>query len=256
MQETTAGFITPATFPGDGAILALQSTRRGGRSPEPWRSLNLGNNTGDDPSRVRENWLRLGASAGFDALRTVSSVQVHGTEVLHAREPGRHEGYDAFITDTPDLWLAILTADCLPILIYDPLHAAVGAAHAGWQGTAGGIGPKTLLAMEEAFGTRPEACLAWIGTGISGEEYEVGEDVAGRFPERCSRPGKEGKRMLDLRLANRLQLASAGIPEGHIESSPYCSSRDETLFYSYRRDNGRTGRMAAVIGIRPGSRRP
>ncbi|TCD48170.1 peptidoglycan editing factor PgeF [Chlorobium sp. N1] len=251
MQEEKAGFITPRTFPEDGQVLALQSTRRGGVSPEPWRSLNLGNNTGDEPERVRRNMRLLSAAAGFDPLRTVGSVQVHGTEVLHARQPGRHEGYDAFITDTPDLWLCIFTADCLPVLFYDPEHRAVGAAHAGWQGTAGEIAAKTLDAMRRAFGTRPGACRAWIGTGISGGEYEVGEEVAGRFPERCSAPASGGKRLLDLAAANHLQLVRIGVCEEHIERSPYCSKRDDRLFYSYRRDNGQTGRMASVIGIRP-----
>ncbi|ABB24943.1 peptidoglycan editing factor PgeF [Pelodictyon luteolum] len=255
-HEGNAAFITPETFGSSGGILALQSTRRGGLSPDPWRSLNLGENTRDDPQRVQNNMQVLASAAGFDASRTVGSLQVHGTEVLHARQPGRHSGYDAFITDTQDLWLCIFTADCLPVFLYDPEHRAVGAAHAGWQGTAAGIAVKTLHAMGEAFGSRPESCEAWIGTGISGKEYEVGAEVAAAFPEECSIPGDEGKRFLDLAAANRMQLLQAGVAGGQVEHAPYCSFRDEGMFFSYRRDNGRTGRMAAVIGIRPGSPHP
>jgi YfiH family protein len=255
-HDGNAPFITPGTFGRSGDILALQSTRHGGLSPDPWNSLNLGENTLDDPRRVRENMLILAKAAGFDASRTVGSLQVHGTEVLHAREPGHHSGYDAFITNTENLWLCIFTADCLPVLIYDPEQRAIGAAHAGWQGTAAGIVGKTLHAMGEAFGSRPESCEAWIGTGISGDDYEVGTEVAAAFPEKCSMPGAEGKRLLDLGAANRMQLLQAGVGGERIERAPYCSFRDEGMFFSYRRDNGRTGRMAAVIGIRPVSRRP
>ncbi len=254
--EVPPEYLSPSCFGTFPELVALQSTRMGGVSNGPFRSLNLGITTTDDAENVRENTSILSSAAGFDPAGLVSSDQVHGTSILIAEKPGRYPGYDAFITRTANLFLCIYTADCYPVLIYDPVNRAAGAAHAGWKGTAGRIVVKTLEAMHESFGTKPSECTVWIGSGISAGAYEVGGEVAEAFPSECCLPAtseEDGeKKQLDLSLANYLQLVRSGIPETNIGRSPFCTFRDSDLFYSYRRDNGITGRMASIIGMKPG----
>jgi hypothetical protein len=245
--------IEPEIFRSLPGLVALQTTRIGGVSGAPFDSLNLGRNTDDDPARVRTNHSRLCRHLGIPDDSLVLTVQVHGTEICRVERPGNISGFDALITDTPGIYLAIGTADCYPVLIHDPEHRASGVVHAGWQGTVGGIVRKTLAAMAETFGTRPEACLAWVGTGIAAENYEVGGEVAAKFDTKylAPSPGGDGKYLLDLSAANFDQLLDAGIPADQVECSPLCSSRDRELFFSYRRDQGKTGRMLSIIGVRP-----
>ncbi|UWX57661.1 peptidoglycan editing factor PgeF [Chlorobaculum sp. MV4-Y] len=233
-------------------LVALQTTRTGGVSAAPLNSLNLGSHVGDDLAFVRENYRRLGAFLGIDAESIVTTGQVHGTEIAVVTEPGKLNGYDALITNVRGLFVGILTADCYPVLIYDRRTGASGAAHAGWQGTAGRIAEKTINAMRDEFGSRPEDCLAWVGTGISGECYEIGGEVAARFSSRYLKPSPsgEGRQRLDLSAANRDQLVEAGISPPQVQCSEFCSFRDADRFYSYRRDNGKTGRMLTLIGLR------
>jgi polyphenol oxidase len=244
--------IRPAIFGDIPEVVALQSTRQGGFSNPPYDSLNLGRNTADDAGQVARNLELLGAALGMPPAHIIFTEQVHGTRVVRVDGPGNVSNCDALITDTAGIFPAILTADCYPVLIHDPEHRASGAAHAGWQGTAGRIVQVMLKAMTEAFGTRPEACLAWVGTGISGDRYEVGGEVAAKFDTSylLPSPGGDGRYLLDLSAANRDQLLDAGIPANHVACSSWCSSRDRELFFSYRRDNGQTGRMASLIGVR------
>ncbi|NTU58628.1 MAG: peptidoglycan editing factor PgeF [Chlorobiaceae bacterium] len=243
----------PSVFRDVPELVGLQTTRTGGTSDLPWDSLNLGPHTKDLSEHIRENFRRLSAHLDISPDAIILSEQVHGTLVHQATCPGNVSGYDALITDREGIYLGILTADCYPVLMYDRRLRTCGAAHAGWQGTAGRISEITLRAMARAFGTRPEDCLAWIGTGISQEHYEIGDDVARQFDERYLRqsPSGPGKHLLDLSSANREQLLETGIPESQVECSPFCSWRDREQFFSYRRDNGSTGRMLSLIGLRP-----
>jgi len=247
----TPGYITPMIAAKHPNIITFQSKRTGGVSCSPYNSLNLGNNTGDSAENVQENLIRLCRIVNIDYNQLVSSEQVHGTNILVAETPGRYHGYDAFITNKKNIFLCIFTADCYPILIYDPHHQAVGAVHAGWKGTAGNIVMKTVKAMQQQFHSHPEECFAYIGTGISGEAYEVDLAVAEKFPSNCRYPsacaGSNEKYLLDLGLINNQQLCASGIPQSHIEQSPYCTYRDSTMFFSYRRDNGITGRMVSLL---------
>ena len=142
------------------------STRIGGVSPAPWDSLNLGVGRGDDMDRVRENYRRFCAALGVDEHRAVLSKQIHEDNVRHvtADDCGKglfrdrdYTSVDAMVTDTPGIPLVVFSADCGIILLHDPVHGAVGAAHAGWRGCAAGIVEKTVQAMEEAYGSRPAA---------------------------------------------------------------------------------------------------
>ncbi|NMW20470.1 MAG: peptidoglycan editing factor PgeF [Chlorobiaceae bacterium] len=247
-------FIVPESFRKFKELLALQSTRTGGVSEEPYSSLNLGINTEDSFDCVHENTCLLCRSAHITPESLVSSVQVHGTEILFADKPGKYHGYDAFITDRNNLFLCILTADCYPVLLYDPQHQAAGAVHAGWKGSAGKIVMKTIAAMQTTFKSVPEECFAFIGTGISANAYEVSLEVAREFPlDSCRRSPfsrEEEKYLLDLSLVNYQQLLASGIPASNIERSHFCSYADSSMFFSYRRDQGKTGRMVSLIGLR------
>lgn len=245
-------FIQPGIFSTHRNICALQTTRHGGVSPKPFATLNLGHSTPDEPANVLRNRQILCNHLGIDPSSLVTADQVHGTTVCEALEGGhRREGYDAFITDREKVFLCILTADCYPILLYDHEHKAVGAVHAGWKGTAAKAVRKTIEAMTERYGTSPSSCLAYIGTGISGNAYEVGREVADRFSGKHLDVSPEGRLRLDLASANFEQLVEAGIPENRIEVSPFCTVRNNRKFFSYRKEQGQTGRMIALIGIMP-----
>jgi hypothetical protein len=243
--------IRPSIFSGIPGLTGLQTTRAGGVSCPPFDSLNLGAHTADDDLLVQENLKRLSRHLHITPGNIVFTEQVHGTRVCRVTRTGNVSGYDALITDTPGIHLGIVTADCYPVLIHDRRNRASAAIHAGWQGTAGHIADKTMEAMSMAFGTRPEECVAWVGTGISARHYETSSDVAGHFDDRHLTPSpvQKGKFLLDLSRANHDQLLAAGIPSSQVECSAYCSWRDQKLFFSYRRDQGVTGRMLSLIGF-------
>jgi YfiH family protein len=247
-------YIVPDSLSQCHDLIALQSTRNGGISDGVYSSLNLGRNTDDHAASIQENFLRLCAAASIDPKRMVSSTQVHGTAILIAEKPGQHYGYDAFITNKKNLFLCIFTADCYPVLLFDPRHKASGAVHAGWKGSAGEIVMKTINAMRTHFNSSPEECIAYIGTGISPTFYEVSREIAQAFPSDCYKPSplcpEEDKYLLDLGLVNYRQLLASGILPSNIELSPFCSFRDSKLFFSHRRDQGKTGRMISLIGVK------
>lgn len=243
-------FVRPDIFKTFPRVVAAQSTRHGGVSDAPFSSLNLSYSTGDAPESVRENRKRFFSGLGVAEEAVVSSVQVHGDQILHAAKGGHYDGYDAFITDQKGLFLSVSVADCVPILIYDPEQGAVAAVHAGWRGTVAQIVQKTLFAMQEKFGTSPEECMAYVGTAIASEDYQVGEEVACHFdPAHTRKENSPGKFLLDLKAANRDQLRAAGLTDKQIEVSPFSTYQHHQDFFSYRQSGGKTGRMMAVIGI-------
>lgn len=252
MPATTqpSPFRRPAIFCSFPGLIAAESTRHGGVSPPPYASLNLGLNTDDCLENVTENRRRFLAALDLPPGRLATSHQVHGNEVLLARQPGHYEGYDAIITDQKGIFAAVGTADCTPILIYDPARQAVAAIHAGWKGTAQQVARAALLAMQKEFGTKPEGCHAYIGTCIDQDNYEVDENVACHFEAAHKwEDGKRGKWLVDLKGANKSQLLGLGIPEGQIEVSAYSTHAHNEDYFSHRKENGATGRMLAVIGL-------
>jgi hypothetical protein len=236
-----------APFP---QVAAAQSTRHGGVSPAPFASLNLGKSTADDPANVAENRRRFCGALGFQPDQMAWSRQVHGIEVRRADAPGGAEGFDALVTDVPGILLAVSVADCVPILVLDPVRRAVAAVHAGWRGTAAGIVANTLIFMEKAYGTRGADCCAYIGACIDECSFEVGDEVAAAFAEGFKRfDAARGKFFVDLKKANAAQLRAAGIPEGQIEISPWSTVLHNADFFSHRKENGVTGRGMAAIGL-------
>lgn len=243
-------FRIPAIFAHVPNLIAAESTRYGGVSPAPYQSLNLGKNTGDAPEHTAENRRRFCEALGFSPKQLAWSKQVHGAAVLLAAAPGGAMGYDALVTQIPGVVLAVSVADCTPVLVYDPVHRAVAAVHAGWRGAAAGIVGKALCVLAERFGTRGTDCLAYIGTCIDECSFEVGPEVAAAFPPDLKRFDPEhDKYFVDLKKACAAQLRAFGVPDQQIDISPYSTVVHNSDYFSHRKEGGVTGRMMAVIGM-------
>lgn len=243
------------------------STRKGGVSAMPYATLNLGLHVGDDPEAVIENRRRFADALGADLHRWVVADQVHDKQVALVTEQEMGRGArdintslpatDGLITATPGVFLTAYFADCVPVFLVDTEQQAIGLAHAGWKGTVEQTAAETLRKMQQAFSTKPSQTLAVIGPSIGSCCYEVDDRVyihiktkLGCFLPEILIPQGGGKWKLNLWQANRLSLLAAGIPPENITVSGLCTSCDTDRFYSHRAEGGRTGRMAAVIGIR------
>jgi YfiH family protein len=228
-------------------VIAAFSTRQGGVSP-PLLDLNLSYRVGDLPENVTRNRARFFGSLGIFPERIVTMRQVHGADVVAVTEPGEIDAADGLVTDRPQLFLCVTVADCAPVLLYDPAHHAVGAVHAGWRGTDQHAVEKAVEVMKSVYATRTSDLLAHIGPVAAECCYEVGEEVARRFPaEYVIR--RVDRLFLNLRGLNRKQLENSGISPANIQTSLFCTISDSTLFHSHRRDGARSGRMMAVIGL-------
>jgi YfiH family protein len=245
------------------------TTRFGGVSGGIFSSLNLGQNLGDDPACVRRNYELLGSALGFDPTGFVFTRQVHGAAIRHVSKsdmlpvfaPVPYEA-DGLITAEKDIPLVIFTADCVPILLYDPAAGpdggAIGAVHAGWRGTVRDIAGKAVRHMARRFGSRPSDIRAAIGPCISACCYETGEDVkaavfnalggeASRFIIQQVTVPNGGKYMADLKGINSLLLTRAGVRLENIEVSPECTSCASEKYWSHRVTGGRRGSQASII---------
>lgn len=235
-------------WPAPGNVRAYQTTRSGGVSKPPFDSLNLGRATGDDARSVATNRNRLVTALGLPEMPRWLA-QVHGTRVLDANEVGDRPVADASTARLRKQVCAVLTADCVPVLVCDTAGRQVAAAHAGWRGLAKGI----LEATIATFDAPPSRLMAWLGPGIGPAAFEVGPEVRDAF---CARdPGARagfhpsaGDRLLaDLYLLAARRLTQAGVRR--IYGAGYCTYRDATRFYSHRRDGAKSGRMATLIWI-------
>ncbi len=244
-------FRRPSIFSKFEKIVAAESTRHGGVSSAPYHSLNLGGSTQDNPEHVLENNHRFFAALGIPFSHVAKSHQVHEAEILHVTKPGRFEGYDALITDQPNIQLAVTIADCTPILLLDPITNAVAAIHAGWRGTVQQIVTKTVLKMQDTFGTLPNHIVAYVGTCIDECSFEVNADVADHFGTKHKRwDAEKHKFFINLKKANQDQLLALGIPVEQIQISSYSTVLNNDDYFSYRQEKGLTGRMLATIGIK------
>ncbi len=263
------------------------STRQGGGSNIYGKgSLNLGFTAQDKKETVLQNrriFLEsLGAQKNKKLFPFVTLRQIHSSYIYRVdRAFSEPPAGDGMVTNKPGLVLGIQTADCLPILIADPVNKAVGAFHAGWRGTLAGIVEKGVGAMRMHYGSDPARLLAAIGPGIGGCCYNVGDEVQAEFESQFdyaeelfhtvfeSDPVREkypllfmtarapghsdlGPQLhLDLVKANRMQLLRSGLQEENISDSALCTACNVKLLFSYRAEQGKTGRMMAAIGIRP-----
>lgn len=253
-------------FPRDLFIHGI-STRYGGVSRGFYDSLNLGLHVGDEAEGVRENRRRFCRVLGVNAQDAVTCRQVHGDKVTRVSAADKGAGStryedaiadtDALITNEAGLPLLLFFADCTPILLADPVKRAVGIAHGGWKGTVKSIAAKTVAAMAREFGSRPADMLAAIGPSVGSCCYRVGSEVADRFREafpsfaaEILRKGVPDGIYLDLQLCSIRQLETAGLKADNIAAAHVCTACNSRQFFSYRADNGKTGRIAALIGVK------
>ncbi len=232
------------------------TTRHGGVSDAPFRSLNLGLSSGDERERVEANRDLLLNELGFDRSQVCAFDQVHGNRVLHGAPSWFTEEADAAVTDDPSTLLVVSVADCLPVLFFDPATGAVGAAHCGWRGTVAGLAARVVQEMKERYGSRPDQLTVAFGPGVAGACYQVGAEVVERFadagfPQDVAWPDAEpGRFRLDIAAANRWLLEREGVRPASIHDLERCTHCEPETFYSYRRDAGRTGRHWAFISPR------
>ena len=244
-------------------LFHFSTTRVGGCSTNNYSSLNLGFNSGDIRENVIGNRIRLCGALEINPDRLIFPKQTHTATVktitngffdsiMEAQKHFLNET-DAVITNLQGVCIAVKTADCVPVLLFDSKRKVVAAIHAGWRGTVQNIVFVTIQKMIKEFGTDPSDLIAGIGPSISPEVYEVGKEVWKQFdPEfyLASNPGKADKKLLDLWNANYQQLIKAGVPEEQIEVARTCTFSDPDRFFSARRDGIKTGRMATGIMLR------
>lgn len=237
-------FIVP-DWPAPANVRAVQTTRSGGVSGGPYASLNLGDHVGDEAAAVAANRARLGEILPAGPLWL---KQVHGIVVTDADTAASGRAADAAVARRPGRVCAVMTADCLPVLLCDRGGSVVAAAHAGWRGLCAGVIEATLAAMRV-----PAAeVVAWLGPAIGPQAFEVGDEVRAAFMARdpsaaaAFAPHGPGKWLADIWLLARQRLAAAGV--GSVWGGGQCTVADRERFFSYRRD-GVTGRMAACIWL-------
>ena len=257
-------YLTADGFEAAGGVAHGFSTRLGGVSEGIYATLNLGMNRGDAPDRVRENYRRFCAAIGADMGNIVCASQVHGDTVrtvtaadlgigLDEPEPWQADG---LVTDIPGVTLAVYSADCLPILLYDPVRRVVGAVHAGWRGTALGIAAKAVERMVDCYGCDRLDILAAVGPGISKCCFETHEDVPNAMTAALStavlqhiKIKENGKFAVDLKAINAMRLEQAGLDPAHIAVSDLCTACHPEKFWSHRIQGTSRGSMAAVIQL-------
>jgi len=244
----TVQWINP-DWPAPARVRALTTTRIGGCSRGPYASLNLGDHVGDDPSAVEQNRALLLRELGLPAP-PLWLEQVHGCDVARVGDGLEGCKADAAVTREPGRVCAVLTADCLPLLLCDRAGSRVAAVHAGWRGLLGGVIEAALDALE----LPGEELLCWLGPAIGPDTFEVGEEVRAAFIERdlasgaAFRPSSAGRWLADIYTLAQQRLATRGVRQ--VSGGDHCTLSDPGRFYSFRRD-GVTGRMASLIWIEP-----
>lgn len=243
------------------------TTRLGGRGVAPYDTLNLAFHVGDDPETVNANRQIVCQALDSKIDNVVSAKQVHGVniKIVTAEDAGRGAvsydtalpDTDGLITNVPGLLLATFYADCVPIFILDPVQKVIASVHAGWKGTVGRIGALAVKKMTESFGSNPKDCLVGIGPSIGPCCYEVDEPVISRFRKEFDWRDQileftsSDRAKLNLWQANRNIMIEAGIMADNVELSNICTCCNTDKLFSYRGENGTTGRMGAFIMLKP-----
>jgi hypothetical protein len=262
-------------------VAAAVTARDGGVSDGPYATLNLSLSVGDDPARVLENRRRLATALDAGLSDFVFARQVHGAGVAVVgdadRGSGTHslndaiDGADALVTTTPGVMLAILTADCLPVVLHDPVAGVLACVHAGWRGTVAGVTAAAVAALRD-LGSHPSDIVAGLGPAIAGDRYQVGPDVheavtaafgtaAAAFLRPDLRPGTgpglrpgtgPGRWLLDLPAANRHALREAGVPDAQIHASTIPTGTGPTGTGDFFSDRAARpcGRLALIARLR------
>ncbi|BCR06433.1 laccase domain protein [Desulfuromonas versatilis] len=257
-RQGKISYLQPSWAPG-ASIHAGFTTRNGGVSRPPYNSLNLGYNTEDPRHNVEGNRSSLARAFDLQPHLLLTVKQVHGNDILLIDEPNPDLSHflnvecDAVVTNQPGIMIGVLTADCYPVMLFDPVNRAAAVVHVGWRGAASGILGKTVEAMGNNFGSRPEQVHAAVGPGIGAHKYEVDRPVRDGFRkgtghwERIAKEVALGKWNLDLRKSVLLQLQDAGLDPARIEAAEECTCCHRELFFSHRRDGGVTGRQLGFL---------
>lgn len=246
MTTTAIDWIAP-DWPAPAHVRVLSTLRAGGISVGPYASLNLAAHVGDRPDAVSANRLLLREAAHLPA-EPLWLEQVHGTNVI--RHPGDSVAVraDASVAFEPSRVCAVMTADCLPVVLTDRGGTRVGVAHAGWRGLLDGVVEATIAALDAS----PAQLFAWLGPAIGPDAFEVGDEVRSAFAARnpaagaCFRPNERNRFQADLTGLARLALAKAGVRS--VQGGGWCTHHESERFFSFRRD-GVTGRMATLAWL-------
>ena len=237
-------------------LTAFSSMRQGGYSSGRYGEFNINRYCGDSDEAIRKNREALCRLLDITDDRLLMPHQVHKAEIAVIGEQLDIdlEGYDALMTNVEDVCIGVSTADCIPVLLYDPRQRAVCAVHAGWRGTVMRIVEQSIARMTEVYGTNPADLIAQIGPGIHLESFEVGDEVYQAFEDAGfdmnSISKKYEKWHLDLPECNRLQLISAGVPESQVSVSPVCTYMQADTYFSARRLGIESGRIFTGIILR------
>lgn len=238
-------------------LLSVVSTRIGGVSSKPYHELNMGYHVGDDHKRVTENRRIFCKAIGIELDSLVLAQQVHGDKIMVVDK--EHAGCgaydfesglantDALITNSNAVAIGILTADCVPVMLFDPIKKVIGVSHAGWKGSLSKIAAKTVLKMNEIYGTKPSDCLASIGPCICKNCYEVSDSIIEQFENTFNYKVKNKENKLDLLHIIKIQLNEIGVK--YISSMELCTACNLNLFYSHRAENGYTGRIISLLKL-------
>ena len=230
--------------------------RRGGKSHGVYAGLNTSYRVGDDPKTVSQNVCDLKLAVGIHDGRIVTMRQVHGDNIVEVRDRSLKEAgeADGMVTAEPEIFLSVLTADCVPLLFVAPKNKIVAAVHAGWRGTLAGIAEQTVRRFEQQYGVSPEELEVALGPAIGVCCYEVQDDVAKPLMKKwgsLTTPSiqvRDGKSFVNLRRLNRDILRAAGVPGKQLYEVGPCTSCAAEEFFSYRRQRGETGRQMSFIG--------
>lgn len=241
----------------DQPIFHAVLTRQGGVSHPPYHSLNTGGTVGDDPDAVLENHRRIYEVFDYPFDSRFDVWQVHGTRILTAEAPrpsGKlHAKADGILSDKPGITLFMRFADCVPILLFDPIQHVIGIVHAGWQGTCLKIARAAIEKMTKSYGSRPGDIMAGIGPSICQACYEIGDEVYQSFRKAFGAAADslfhqhEESLHLDLWQANQMVLRNAGV--SRIQTAGICTACNMQDWYSHRAENGRTGRFGVLMAL-------
>lgn len=239
--------LIPELWKTAGDIKAAVSLRNPHYNPDGTiPGLNLGMVSPDMEDEVQDNremWLQ---QLGGSAEQLATARQIHSNTIQIVSQPGVYPDTDGLITQKPGLWVGVQVADCAPVLLADRKNRIVAAVHAGWRGAVSGIVPKSIDQMCR-IGADPKQLEAFVGPCIGQSNFEVGREVASRFPEDLVDDLNYNKPHPDLKQLIKRQLIQSSVPDNAIEISPLCTMEEEELLFSHRLQKGNTGRMMGVI---------
>ena len=249
-----------------GIVKHCFTTRGGGVSEGIYESMNLSFTRGDEKEAVLENYRRLAEALEVSIDSFVCSDQTHTTNIRKVTTDDQGKGIirerdytdiDGLITNEPGVVLSTFYADCVPLFFVDPVHHAIGLSHSGWRGTVNRMGKKTILAMQQEYGSRPEELICAIGPSICQDCYEVSADVAdafaAEFPEHVSELLEKklnDKYQLDLWKANEIVMLEAGVKKEHLAVTDRCTCCNPKLLFSHRASQGKRGNLGAFLCLK------